>query len=52
MDKKIGELFKDINDIVLCNELFVEKVFIEEVKVEKNNKDDKFLGNNEVMDNK
>ncbi|WP_416295144.1 FlxA-like family protein [Paenibacillus illinoisensis] len=51
-DKKIGELLQDINDTAPRNEPTVEKASTEEVKAEKDNKDDKLSGNNEVMDNK
>lgn len=51
-DKKIGELLQDINDTAPRNEPTVEKASTEEVKAEKDNKDDKLSGNNEVKDNK
>ncbi|MCM3208171.1 FlxA-like family protein [Paenibacillus illinoisensis] len=51
-DKKIGELLQDINDTAPRNEPTVEKASTEEVKAEKDNKDDKLSVNNEVMDNK
>ncbi|MGD0033013.1 FlxA-like family protein [Paenibacillus illinoisensis] len=50
-DKKIGELLKDINDTAPRNEPTAEKASTEEVKAEKDNKDDILSGNNEVMDN-